>query len=41
VIAAINAAASGDLETLMRLHIKGTDINQGDYDGRRPLHLAA
>lgn len=41
VIAAISAAASGDLETLMRLHVKGLDINQGDYDQRRPLHLAA
>jgi hypothetical protein len=41
VIAAISASASGDLETLSRLHVKGVDINQGDYDMRRPLHLAA
>ena len=41
VIAAINASATGDIETLTRLHVKGVDINQGDYDMRRPLHLAA
>jgi hypothetical protein len=41
VIAAINASATGDIETLTRIHVKGVDINQGDYDMRRPLHLAA
>jgi len=41
VIAAINASATGDIVTLTRLYLKGVDINQGDYDMRRPLHLAA
>ncbi len=41
VIAACTSAASGDLETISRLHIQGLDINQGDYDRRTPLHLAA
>lgn len=40
MIAANNAAASGDLETINRLQIKGLDINKGDYDNRTPLHLA-
>lgn len=40
-IAACNAAADGDIETLSRLHIQGVDFNQGDYDSRTPLHLAA
>ena len=41
VIAGINAAASGDLETLNRLYIKGLNINDKDYDKRTPMHLAA
>lgn len=32
VIAAINSAATGDLETIIRLQIRGLDINKGDYD---------
>lgn len=32
VIAAINAAASGDLETLIRIQVKGFNLNDGDYD---------
>lgn len=40
MIAAINAAASNDLETLSRLIVMGVNINAGDYDRRTPLHLA-
>ena len=40
MIAGINAAASGDLETISRLIVKGLNINDADYDGRTPLHLA-
>ena len=35
------AAAAGDLNTLMRLDSTGVDLNVGDYDGRTALHLAA
>jgi ankyrin repeat protein len=35
------AAAVGDLKTLMRLDSTGVDLNIGDYDGRTALHLAA
>jgi len=41
VIASCTSAASGDLETIIRLHVQGLDINSGDYDKRTPLHLAA
>ena len=41
VIAACTSAASGDLETISRLHVQGLDLNHGDYDKRTPLHLAA
>ena len=41
VIAACTSSASGDLETIMRLHVQGLDLNSGDYDRRTPLHLAA
>jgi glutaminase len=41
VIVACTSAASGDLETISRLHVQGLDINTGDYDKRTPLHLAA
>jgi glutaminase len=41
VIAACTSAASGDLETISRLHVQGLNLNQGDYDKRTPLHLAA
>jgi len=38
---ACEAAAFGDLSTLMRLESTGVDLNIGDYDGRTALHLAA
>ncbi len=41
VIAACTSAASGDLETISRLHVQGLDLNSGDYDKRTCLHLAA
>lgn len=41
MIAGCNAATSGDLESLVRLHIQGLDLNKADYDRRTPLHLAA
>ena len=37
----ISAAHKGDLEEIKRYLIKGVNINQGDYDGRTALHLAA
>jgi len=33
--------ATGDLGGVKRLIMRGTDIEQGDYDGRTALHLAA
>ena len=33
-------ASEGELEQLQSLYIKGFNLNQGDYDGRTPLHLA-
>jgi glutaminase len=41
VISGINAAASGDIESISRLIVKGLNINDTDYDSRTPLHLAA
>ncbi|MBL0318689.1 MAG: glutaminase A [Alphaproteobacteria bacterium] len=38
--ALIAAASRGDLHEIRRLISLGTDINQGDYDGRTALHLA-
>jgi ankyrin repeat protein len=40
-IAACTSAASGDLESVMRLCVQGFDINEGDYDKRTCLHLAS
>ena len=34
------AASQGDLDEIRRLEALGVDINEGDYDGRTPLHLA-
>lgn len=41
VILACTSAATGDLETIQRLQIQGINLNDGDYDKRTPLHLAA
>lgn len=41
IINLIYASYRGDLEAIKRYIIKGVDINQGDYDGRTALHLAA
>jgi hypothetical protein len=41
IIAAIIAAESGDHDTIARLRSRGLDLNLGDYDNRKPLHLAA
>ncbi|HCH61950.1 MAG TPA: glutaminase A, partial [Deltaproteobacteria bacterium] len=38
---ALWAASTGDLGTLRRLHVAGFNLNQGDYDRRTALHLAA
>ena len=34
-------ASQGELEQLQSLYVRGFDLNQGDYDGRTPLHLAS
>lgn len=41
VMSMIFAASAGDMEEIRRLHAIGLDLNQGDYDGRTALHLAA
>lgn len=41
IIAAVAAAASGDVETLRRLKASDINLDIGDYDKRTPLHLAA
>ncbi|GAQ82666.1 potassium channel [Klebsormidium nitens] len=35
------AAATGDLRTVRQLMLSGIDPNAGDFDGRRPIHVAA
>lgn len=35
------ACANGNLANVKRLVAKGVPLNEGDYDGRTPLHLAA
>jgi len=34
------ACATGDIDGVKRLVMKGTDPDVSDYDGRTPLHLA-
>lgn len=41
MIAACNAASEGKLDVLKNLQKLGVDLNQGDYDKRTPLHVAA
>ena len=36
-----SAASRGDIEALERMLRSGLSVEQGDYDGRTPLHLAA
>jgi glutaminase len=38
---ACSCAAIGDFEDLNRLFVLGVNLNEGDYDLRTPLHLAA
>jgi glutaminase len=38
---ALWAASKGDIRTLQRLHGEQYDLEQGDYDQRTPMHLAA
>lgn len=37
----LHASSEGDIATLLVLLQSGADVNQGDYDLRTPLHLAA
>ena len=41
VYSACMMASKGDLQGLRALFSQGHDMNEGDYDGRTPLHLAA
>ena len=41
VVELIYAASEGDLSAIFRLVARGADLEQGDYDLRTPLHLAA
>ena len=41
IMSLIFAASAGDLDEIRRFHSIGLDLNQGDYDGRTALHLAA
>lgn len=40
-MAAVDAASRGELHELKRLAANGVDLNEGDYDLRTPMHLAA
>ena len=40
VMALCWAASEGNLCEVKRLYANGVDINETDYDGRSPLHLA-
>jgi ankyrin repeat protein len=41
VIVACECSALGDLEGVIRLNNMGVSLEDGDYDKRTPLHLAA
>ncbi len=41
VMALVDAASRGDLFEVQRLASTGIDLNEGDYDNRTPIHLAA
>jgi glutaminase len=41
VMAVTSAASAGDLHELQRLYAAGVDLNEGEYDRRTGLHLAA
>ena len=41
VMVANFAASLGDLNEIKSLCAKGVDLDEADYDGRTPLHLAA
>ena len=41
VMALCWAAFQGDLHEIQRLVASGVDLNEGDYDGRTGIHLAA
>ncbi len=41
VMAVTSAASIGDLDELQRLYAAGADLNEGEYDKRTGIHLAA
>jgi glutaminase len=41
VMAVTSAASVGDLDELQRLYAAGVDLNEGEYDKRTGIHLAA
>lgn len=41
VSSALWAASTGDIRTLRRLHEEQINLEEGDYDNRTPMHLAA
>ncbi len=41
VMSVTSAASIGDIDELQRLHAAGVDLNEGEYDKRTGIHLAA
>ena len=41
VVSLLFAAQCGDTTALKRMHFKGQDLNECDYDGRTALHVSA
>ena len=41
IVALCWVAAQGDVNEMQQLFATGIDLNESDYDGRTPLHLAA